>query len=88
MDAMLVLSRRTGEEIVIDGGIRIRVVSVKGNQVRIGVSAPRSVAVDRQEVAERRALDEALPETGDVIGQRTDGEPEFEVFMSAASLCG
>jgi carbon storage regulator len=85
MDAMLVLSRRSGEEIVIGDGIRITVVSVKGNQVRIGVTAPRSVAVDRQEVAERRAQDEALPSTS---GQLRIGEPDFDVAVGPASLCG
>jgi carbon storage regulator len=52
---MLVLTRRVGEVIVIDGGIRITVVEVTGQKVRLGVSAPASVRVDRQEVHERRA---------------------------------
>jgi carbon storage regulator len=51
---MLVLSRRPGEEIVINGNIRLRVVEVDGNRVRLGVVAPRSVSVDRSEVHERR----------------------------------
>ncbi len=84
---MLVLSRRSGEEIVIGGGIRIKVVSVKGNQVRIGVTAPRSVSVDRQEIAERRTLDEALPGTGNIEGLAA-GAPEFDVAVCPASLCG
>jgi carbon storage regulator len=52
---MLVLTRRVGEEIVIDGDIRVVVVSVKGDKVRLGVTAPPSVAVDRKEVHDRRA---------------------------------
>jgi carbon storage regulator len=52
---MLVLSRRLGEEIVIDGCIRVVVVDVKRNHVRLGICAPRSVTVDRQEVHERRS---------------------------------
>ena len=51
---MLVLSRRPGEEIVIDGDIRVTVVSVKGDRVRIGIVAPPSVVVDRSEIHERR----------------------------------
>jgi carbon storage regulator len=51
---MLVLSRRIGEQIVIEGGICVTVVGVKGNQVRLGVTAPPWVSVDRQEVAARR----------------------------------
>jgi carbon storage regulator len=51
---MLVLSRKLGEQIVIDGNIRVTVVSIKGNQVRLGIEAPPSVMVDRSEVRERR----------------------------------
>jgi carbon storage regulator len=52
---MLVLTRRLGEEIVIDGDIRVTVVAIKGDQVRLGVSAPKFVTVDREEVHQRRA---------------------------------
>ncbi len=52
---MLVLSRRVGEEIVINDNIRVTVVAVKGDRVRLGVVAPREVTVDRAEVHERRA---------------------------------
>jgi len=52
---MLVLSRRPGEEIIISGGIRVRVVSVQGGKVRLGVAAPPAVRVDRLEIRERRA---------------------------------
>jgi len=51
---MLVLSRRPGEEIIISGGIRVRVVSVQGGKVRLGIAAPPSVRVDRQEIHDRR----------------------------------
>jgi carbon storage regulator len=51
---MLVLTRRTGEEIVIDGNIRVTVVAISPSKVRIGISAPPYVSVDRLEVHERR----------------------------------
>ena len=54
--AMLVLTRRTGEEIVIDGQIRVIVVGVRREQVRLGVCAPLPVRVDRQEVHARRSV--------------------------------
>ena len=60
---MLVLSRKLGEEIVIAGNIRITVVSVRGEQVRLGIEAPRNVAVDRQEVHDRRMQFEERPPT-------------------------
>lgn len=47
---MLVLSRRINEEIVIDNHIRIRVVQVAGGKVRIGIEAPRDVAIHRAEL--------------------------------------
>jgi carbon storage regulator len=47
---MLVLTRKAGQEIVIDGGIRITIVAVKGERVRVGVTAPPEVRVDREEV--------------------------------------
>ena len=51
---MLVLTRRIGEQLVIDGNIRVMVVAVNGDKVRLGTSAPPSVTVDRSEVHERR----------------------------------
>ncbi len=51
---MLVLTRRVCEEIVIEGHIRITIVGVQGDKVRVGVTAPESIRVDRQEVHERR----------------------------------
>ena len=52
---MLVLSRKVGEAIVIDGGIRIRIAEVQGGRVRLAIEAPRSTRVDREEVHERVA---------------------------------
>jgi carbon storage regulator CsrA len=51
---MLVLTRRIGEQIVIDGVISVTVLSIKGDQIRLGIKAPPSVCVDRSEVHERR----------------------------------
>jgi carbon storage regulator CsrA len=51
---MVVLTRRIGEEIVIDRNIRVMVVAVDGDKVRLGTNAPPSVTVDRSEVHERR----------------------------------
>ncbi|HEY7312107.1 MAG TPA: carbon storage regulator [Gemmataceae bacterium] len=51
---MLVLTRRIGEKIVIDGVISITVVSIKGDRAGLGVDAPSSICVDRLEVHQRR----------------------------------
>lgn len=50
---MLVLTRKAGEEIVIDGGIRITILALGGERVRVGVTAPPDVRVDRSEVRDR-----------------------------------
>lgn len=50
---MLVLTRKAGEEIVIDGRMRICVVQIRGNRVRIGIEAPEDVRIQRQELAFR-----------------------------------
>ena len=60
---MLVLTRRVGEQIVINGGIRITLVAIRGDRVRLGVTAPKETMVYRQEVRERR------------IGERDAAEP-------------
>jgi carbon storage regulator len=51
---MLVLTRKDGEEIVIGDNIRIKIVDIHGGKVRIGITAPKDVAVDRQEIHEKR----------------------------------
>jgi carbon storage regulator len=50
---MLVLTRKPGEPIVIDGSIVVTVLNVQGNRVRIGIQAPQSVAILRQELRDR-----------------------------------
>ena len=50
---MLILTRRTGETIRIGEDIEITVLGVKGNQVRIGVNAPKTVPVHREEIYQR-----------------------------------
>jgi carbon storage regulator len=48
---MLVLSRKVGEQIIIDGDIRVSVVHVRGNRVRIGIQAPPDARIRREELA-------------------------------------
>ena len=50
---MLILTRRVGESLMIGDDVTITVLSVKGNQVRIGVDAPKEVAVHREEILNR-----------------------------------
>ena len=66
---MLILTRRIGETLMVGDDVTITVLGVKGNQVRIGVNAPKDVAVHREEIYERiqseKAGNDAKNETSD-----------------------
>ena len=53
---MLVLSRKANESILIDGRIKVRVLKIKGNQVSIGIDAPKEVAIIRSELEDWHEL--------------------------------
>lgn len=68
---MLILTRRVGETLMIGDDVTVTVLGVKGNQVRIGVNAPRDVAVHREEIYERIKREQAL-----AAAQQQPGEIE------------
>lgn len=62
---MLILTRKVNESLIVGDEITVTVLGVKGNQVRLGVTAPRDVAVHREEIYERISSD----------GDGDEGEP-------------
>lgn len=78
---MLILTRRIGENLRIGNDVSVTVLDVKGNQVRLGVAAPKSVAVHREEVFHRIAEETQAPaasppvsRTVRVTSKRTGGK--------------
>lgn len=63
---MLILTRRVGETLMIGDEVTVTVLGVKGNQVRIGVNAPRDVTVHREEIYERIKREQAQEGAGEV----------------------
>ncbi|SES70982.1 carbon storage regulator CsrA [Thorsellia anophelis] len=56
---MLILTRRIGETLIIGDDVKITVLDVKGNQIRIGIDAPKSLSVHREEIYQRIQHDKA-----------------------------
>ncbi len=60
---MLILTRKSGEKLMVGDEVEITVLGVKGNQVRVGVSAPKDIAVHREEVYIRIKNEKALEQS-------------------------
>jgi len=61
---MLVLARLENEKVRIGDDIEITILSIRGNCVKLGINAPRSVRIDRQEVYDRKRTESASPPPG------------------------
>ena len=79
---MLILTRRVGETVMIGDDITLTVLGVKGNQVRVGVNAPRNIVVHREEIFERIKREEAR-EGSDAADDEEDPMPTMDLLPAA-----
>ena len=74
---MLILTRRVGETLMIGDSVTVTVLGVKGNQVRIGITAPKDVAVHREEIFQRIGKDAANSARAALLLQALTAHPDL-----------
>jgi carbon storage regulator len=79
---MLILTRRVGETVMIGDDVTITVLGVKGNQVRVGINAPKNVAVHREEIYERIKREQQSDPTGRADSPETPPEQSAKRYVA------
>lgn len=75
---MLILTRRVGETLIVGDDVTITVLGVKGNQVRIGVNAPKDVSVHREEIYQRIQREKGAQAEGGIHAPSGHSAAHFE----------
>jgi carbon storage regulator len=75
---MLILTRRVGETLKVGNDVDVTVLGVKGNQIRIGIKAPKNVAVHREEIFDRIQREAQLAQRADSQGNTVNSETQPE----------
>lgn len=83
---MLILTRKVGETICIGDNVIIHILGCRGNQSRIGITAPKSVTVDRQEIYEKKFSKNANSELVDLIQNPIQAELESHISVENKSV--
>ena len=79
---MLILTRRVGETLMIGDDVTVTVLGIKGNQVRIGINAPKEIAVHREEIYERIKNEQENDSQADHAEQSEQPEESEQVEQS------
>jgi carbon storage regulator len=79
---MLILTRRIGEKLIVGGNVTVTILSIRGNQIRMGIDAPREVKVHREEIYQKIQTEKAEKQTSVLHDRKTSFLNERKTSVS------